>query len=71
MVDAAPRRAVIAGQRLPEVPPCDLEEMEYAEAAGVLGCPVGTVRSRLHRARALLAEKLAPVAAENALRNFA
>lgn len=37
---------------------CDLEEVEYAEAAQVLGCPIGTVRSRLHRARGLLLEKL-------------
>jgi len=37
---------------------CDLEEMDYAEAAVVLGCPIGTVRSRMHRARALLLEKL-------------
>lgn len=39
---------------------CDLEEMDYAGAAAVLGCAVGTVRSRLHRARALLAGKLRP-----------
>ena len=37
---------------------CDLEEMSYDEAARVMGCAVGTVRSRLHRARALLTEKL-------------
>jgi RNA polymerase sigma-70 factor (ECF subfamily) len=37
---------------------CELEEMSYEEAAAALNCPVGTVRSRLHRARALLAEKL-------------
>lgn len=37
---------------------CDLEEVDYAEAAVVLNCPIGTVRSRLHRARALLLEKL-------------
>jgi RNA polymerase sigma-70 factor (ECF subfamily) len=37
---------------------CDLQETSYEEAAGVLQCPVGTVRSRLHRARALLAVKL-------------
>jgi RNA polymerase sigma-70 factor, ECF subfamily len=37
---------------------CELEEMTYDEAALVLGCPVGTVRSRLHRGRALLLEKL-------------
>jgi len=37
---------------------CDLEELDYADAAVSLGCPIGTVRSRLHRARALLLEKL-------------
>jgi RNA polymerase sigma-70 factor, ECF subfamily len=54
------RRAVLA------LPPayrevvvlCDLHELDYAEAAGVLGCAIGTVRSRLHRARALLQEKM-------------
>lgn len=35
---------------------CDLEEVPYATVADILGCPIGTVRSRLHRARALLAE---------------
>jgi RNA polymerase sigma-70 factor, ECF subfamily len=54
------RRAVMAlPRRYREVVVlCDLEEMDYADAAGVLGCPIGTVRSRLHRARALLLEKL-------------
>ena len=37
---------------------CELEEMSYDEAATALECPVGTVRSRLHRARAILIEKL-------------
>jgi RNA polymerase sigma-70 factor (ECF subfamily) len=37
---------------------CDLEEIDYADAALALGCPIGTVRSRLHRARALLLDKL-------------
>jgi RNA polymerase sigma-70 factor (ECF subfamily) len=37
---------------------CDLHEMSYIEAASVVGCAVGTVRSRLHRARGLLLEKL-------------
>lgn len=37
---------------------CDLEEVDYADAASILNCPIGTVRSRLHRARALLLEKL-------------
>jgi RNA polymerase sigma-70 factor, ECF subfamily len=38
---------------------CDLQEMTYVEAAQALDCAVGTVRSRLHRARALLAAKVA------------
>jgi RNA polymerase sigma-70 factor, ECF subfamily len=38
---------------------CDLEELPYASVATILGCPVGTVRSRLHRARALLSIRLA------------
>ena len=38
---------------------CDLNEMSYEDAASVLGCSVGTVRSRLHRGRALLSQKLA------------
>ena len=37
---------------------CDLQELSYEEAAAALDCAVGTVRSRLHRARTLLAEKL-------------
>ena len=37
---------------------CELHEMSYVEAAGALDCAVGTVRSRLHRARAMLAEKM-------------
>ena len=40
---------------------CELHEMSYAEAATALGCAVGTVRSRLHRARALLVERLREV----------
>jgi RNA polymerase sigma-70 factor (ECF subfamily) len=35
---------------------CDLEEVPYATVADILDCPIGTVRSRLHRARGLLAE---------------
>ena len=45
---------------------CELQEMSYAEAAVVLDCAIGTVRSRLHRARALLLNKLQPVRAEPA-----
>jgi len=37
---------------------CELEELSYEEAARVLECPIGTIRSRLHRGRALLLAKL-------------
>jgi RNA polymerase sigma-70 factor (ECF subfamily) len=37
---------------------CDLEEKSYEEAAAIIDCAVGTVRSRLHRARALLTRKM-------------
>ncbi len=59
--DADRLRAAIAA--LPEryrevVALCDLEGKSYEEAAAALECAVGTVRSRLHRARDLLARKL-------------
>jgi len=37
---------------------CELQGLPYEEAATALECPLGTVRSRLHRARALLAARL-------------
>jgi RNA polymerase sigma-70 factor, ECF subfamily len=37
---------------------CELEELSYEEAAQLSGCPIGTIRSRLHRGRALLMAKL-------------
>jgi len=37
---------------------CELEEMSYEQAAQACGCPIGTIRSRLHRGRALLLAKL-------------
>jgi len=54
------RRAVLA------LPPvyreavvlCDLQEMSYEEAAHTLGCAPGTLRSRLHRGREMLATRL-------------
>jgi RNA polymerase sigma-70 factor (ECF subfamily) len=53
------RRAIAA---LPEryreaVVLCDLQEKSYQQAAEELGCALGTVRSRLHRARELLVRK--------------
>jgi RNA polymerase sigma-70 factor (ECF subfamily) len=37
---------------------CDLQELDYASAARVMQCPLGTIRSRLARARALLLRKV-------------
>ena len=56
---AALRRAIAA---LPEryrlaVVLCDLQEYSYEQAAAMLGCATGTIKSRLHRARTLLACK--------------
>ncbi|MFN4908113.1 MAG: sigma-70 family RNA polymerase sigma factor [Bacteroidota bacterium] len=41
---------------------CDIEGFTYEEIAEFIDCPIGTVRSRLHRARKLLAAKLADYA---------
>jgi RNA polymerase sigma-70 factor (ECF subfamily) len=62
---AALRRAVLAlPVRYREVVVlCDLEELSYADAADALGCAIGTVRSRLHRARAMLAVRLSALEA--------
>jgi RNA polymerase sigma-70 factor, ECF subfamily len=53
---AALRRALVA---LPivyreAIVLCDLQELSYQEAAAAAGCAIGTVRSRLHRGRAML-----------------
>ena len=42
---------------------CDLEGFKYDEMSKILDIPIGTVRSRLHRARNILKEKLATYAA--------
>ena len=42
---------------------CDLQDLSYQDAAVALDCPVGTVRSRLNRGRAMLAQKLGGKAA--------
>ena len=67
-LDLLSRQETVAAVRgaIAELPPayreaivlCDLQEMDYQAAAIVLECPLGTVRSRLHRARALLATRL-------------
>lgn len=44
-----------------------VEGLKYREVADVLEVPLGTVMSRLYRARALLSEQLADVAIENGI----
>jgi RNA polymerase sigma-70 factor (ECF subfamily) len=67
MVDLTHREGIDALRRAVQALPrryrevvvlCDLEEVDYADAALALGCPIGTIRSRLHRARGMLLERL-------------
>lgn len=56
-------------QRLPDdfrtvIILCDIEGFTYEEIAEFIDCPIGTVRSRLHRARKILAATLADYARE-------
>jgi RNA polymerase sigma-70 factor (ECF subfamily) len=46
----------------------DVEELSYKEIAEVIGCPIGTVMSRLHRARKALQEHLSEQAESLGLR---
>jgi RNA polymerase sigma-70 factor (ECF subfamily) len=63
------QQVIRAMKRLPEeirwtLLLADVEQMDHAEAAEVLGVPIGTIKSRVHRGRALLREALAPLARE-------
>lgn len=49
----------------------DLSEMSYREAADAMGCPIGTVMSRLHRARRALARSLEGTVEHEAARELA
>ena len=48
---------------------CDLEGFKYDEMAKILDIPIGTVRSRLHRARNLLKDKLSEYATKMGYKN--
>jgi RNA polymerase sigma-70 factor (ECF subfamily) len=45
----------------------DMHDLSYKEIAEVLDCPVGTIMSRLHRARKLLQSKLFEYAIERGI----
>ena len=78
VLDSLTRAETIAAVRLAiaSLPPlyrealvmCELQEVSYVDAAAIIDCPIGTVRSRLHRARALLVSKLAALRPAAALR---
>ena len=44
-----------------------MQDLQYQEIATMVGCPVGTVRSRLHRARRLLQKRLWRIAEERGI----
>jgi len=71
VLDTLTREETVAAVRLAirSLPPayreaivlCELQDMSYEAAATIAECPVGTIRSRLHRAKALLLAKLSAV----------
>lgn len=67
-------RVKIIDETLRSLPPawtavlvmCDFDELKYDEIAAVLDIPIGTVRSRIHRAREELRKRLEPLVQEEA-----
>ena len=66
LVDGATFDAVVedAFRNLPDdfrraVELVDIDGLTYAEAAGLVGVPVGTIMSRIHRARRRMRDRLA------------
>jgi RNA polymerase sigma-70 factor (ECF subfamily) len=69
-------RIVAAVDRLPEeyrivATLYFMEDLSYEEIARALECPVGTVRSRLHRGRKMLQKALWQIAVEDGIVNQA
>ncbi len=48
----------------------DLEDCTYEEIASIIGCPIGTVRSRLHRARKILRDILCDYAEKRGFKSY-
>jgi RNA polymerase sigma-70 factor (ECF subfamily) len=47
----------------------DVQQIDHSEAAGILEVPVGTIKSRAHRGRAMLRQTLLPLARERRMVN--
>jgi len=50
--------ATLAAEHREVVALIEFEEFSYADAAAIIGCPIGTVRSRLNRAREALRQRI-------------
>jgi RNA polymerase sigma-70 factor (ECF subfamily) len=50
--------ATLAAEHREVVALIEFEEFSYADAAAIIGCPVGTVRSRLNRAKEALRQRI-------------
>lgn len=48
----------------------EIEGMSYEDIAQTMGCPIGTVRSRIFRAREAIAQRLRPILDTNAERRW-
>ncbi len=53
--------AFLSEERRMAIMLCEIEGLSYREIAQIMQCPVGTVRSRISRAREVIAQKLRPV----------
>jgi RNA polymerase sigma-70 factor (ECF subfamily) len=53
--------AFLSEERRMAIMLCEIEGLSYREIAHIMQCPVGTVRSRISRAREVIAQRLRPI----------